>query len=462
MTDLATPAQVANPLLMLLDLAHRARDASGPDELAFMLVNDSRLLAPYRQAGLWFEATGIQALSGVMQPEANAPYALWLEQVCQALSRTPGSASPRRLTAGDLPAGLAAEWQAWLPAEALWVPFAASPAHPGSSAGGLLLAGEAPFSDDALALFAEWGQIWRHAWLACFRPSLWSPGHWRHTLKSWREKNARLPWWKRRTNQLALVLAVLLLVPVRLTVLAQGELVPARPAVIRAPLDGVIGQFQVRPNELVKAGQVLFTFDDGPISSRLEVARQALATAEVEYRQFAQMALSDARSKGQLAVLLGKIGEKRAEAEFLASQFERSRVVAPRDGVVLFDDPSEWIGRPVQTGERVMRVADPQDVEIEAWIPIGDAIPLAEGAAVSLYLAADPFSAVPGTLRYLNHDATLRPDGSYAYRARAALQAPAGQRVGLKGTAKLHGDWVPLGYWILRRPLASIRQYLAI
>ena len=298
---------------MLLDLAHRARDASGPDELAFMLVNDSRLLVPYRQAGLWFEATGIQALSGVMQPEANAPYALWLEQVCQALSRTPGSASPRRLTAGDLPAGLAAEWQAWLPAEALWVPFAASPAHPGSSAGGLLLAGEAPFSDDALALFAEWGQIWRHAWLACFRPSLWSPGHWRHTLKSWREKNARLPWWKRRTNHLALVLAVLLLVPVRLTVLAQGELVPARPAVIRAPLDGVIGQFQVRPNELVKAGQVLFTFDDGPISSRLEVARQALATAEVEYRQFAQMALSDARSKGQLAVLLGKIGEKRAE-----------------------------------------------------------------------------------------------------------------------------------------------------
>ena len=109
-----------------------------------------------------------------------------------------------------------------------------------------------------------------------------------------------------------------------------------------------------------------------------------------------------------------------------------------------------------------MRVADPQDVEIEAWIPIGDAIPLAEGAAVSLYLAANPFSAVPGTLRYLNHDATLRPDGSYAYRARAALQAPAGQRVGLKGTAKLHGDWVPLGYWILRRPLASIRQYLAI
>ena len=46
--------------------------------------------------------------------------------------------------------------------------------------------------------------------------------------------------------------------------------------------------------------------------------------------------------------------------------------------MVLFDSPSEWIGKPVQTGERVMRVADPDAVEIEAWVPVGDAIPLAE------------------------------------------------------------------------------------
>jgi hypothetical protein len=31
----------------------------------------------------------------------------------------------------------------------------------------------------------------------------------------------------------------------------------------------------------------------------------------------------------------------------------------------------------VQTGERIMQVAAADDVEIEAWVPIGDAIPLA-------------------------------------------------------------------------------------
>jgi hypothetical protein len=38
----------------------------------------------------------------------------------------------------------------------------------------------------------------------------------------------------------------------------------------------------------------------------------------------------------------------------------------------------------------------------------------------------------------------------------------AGQRIGLKGTAKLAGERVPLIYWMLRRPLASIRQFIAL
>jgi len=203
------------------------------------------------------------------------------------------------------------------------------------------------------------------------------------------------------------------------------------------------------------------SFDEAPLASRLEVARYALLAAQTEYRQQAQMAVSDGRSKGLLAVLLGKIGEKQADVDFLESQFQRAHVLAPQDGVVLFDDPSEWIGRPVQTGERIMKVAAPQDVEIEAWIAVGDAIALPEAAPISLYLAARPFDAVSGQVRYLGHDALVRPDGNYAYRLRARLDTLSTERVGLKGTVKVQGAWVPLVYWMLRRPLALIRQVIA-
>ena len=32
--------------------------------------------------------------------------------------------------------------------------------------------------------------------------------------------------------------------------------------------------------------------------------------------------------------------------------------------------------------------------------------------------------------------------------------------IGLKGTVKLTGGWVPIGYWVLRRPVAAVRQFI--
>jgi multidrug efflux pump subunit AcrA (membrane-fusion protein) len=267
-------------------------------------------------------------------------------------------------------------------------------------------------------------------------------------------------WWKQRRVQIAGGLLAALLWPVHLTVLAPGELVPAHPLVIRAPLDGVIDVFHVQPNQQVNADQPLFSFDEIVIQSRLDVAMQALATAETDYRQTSQLALSDSKSKTQLALLVGKVEERRSEIDYLQEQLARARVLAPQAGVVLMDDPSEWIGKPVATGERILRLAALDDVEVEAWLPIADAIRLSPGDDVSLYLSASPLSPVSATLRYMAHDAVQRPDGSFAYRVRATLSSPTSHRVGLKGTAKLHGGWVPLSYWVLRRPWATLRATL--
>jgi hypothetical protein len=106
-------------------------------------------------------------------------------------------------------------------------------------------------------------------------------------------------------------------------------------------------------------------------------------------------------------------------------------------------------------------VAALDDVEVEAWLGVADAIPLPTDAGVSLHLNADPLSPVKARLRYLAHDAVERPDGSYAYRLRATLSEPTAHRVGLKGSVRVSGEWVPLGYWLLRRPWASLRSLLA-
>lgn len=445
---------LSRALASLLDLSRRARQARSEAELGFLLVNDTLPLAPYRQAALWRADRGLQALSGLVQPEANAPYAQWLKGLAGHLK----AEGARSVTAQDLPAPLAREWAEWWPAHGLWLPL--SGATPPAAAA-LMLARDEPWSEGEIALLSEWAGTWWHALLALRRSQK------RHWWRPWARDttgafDTRRAWWNRPFLVAAVALAAASFVPVRLSVLAPGELVPVNPVIVRAPLDGVVDVFHVKPNQQVKKGEPLFGFDEALIQSRLEVANQALATASTEYRQTMQQALTDPRVRPQLATLTGRIQEKRAEVSYLREQLTRARVLAPQDGVALFDDPSEWIGKPVTVGERILRIAATGDVEVEAWLPLADAIALEPGAPLQLYLNARPLEPVSARLRYMAHDAAQRPDGSYAYRVRATLDAPTAHRVGLKGTAKLQGERVPAIWWVMRRPVSTLRSTLGL
>ena len=445
---------------LLWELARKARQAGSDRELGFLLVNETLALVPYRQAALWLAEEGTWSLSGVVQVEAHVPFVQWFESVCehvQSLERDPDL--PWAFTAAQLPPELAKDWAQWWPEHALWLgsqQLGDSVTVPGAA---VFLRDEA-WTETEQVLLQEWSGIWWHAFAGLHRPR-WGrlPGG-VTSLRRWLTRQDDLPWWRQRRLQLAALVLAVMLFPVRLTVLASGELVPSQPTVVRAPLDGVIDVFHVQPNQRVDSGQPLFSFDEIVIQSRLEVAQQALVTAETDYRQTSQLALSDARSKTQLALLVGKIEERRAEIDYLQEQLSRARVLAPQAGVVLMDDPSEWIGKPVSTGERILRLATLDDVEVEAWVPMADAIDFDPQAEVTLYLSASPLSPVSARLRYMAHEAVQRPDGNFAYRVRATLTDKTSHRVGLKGTAKLQGGWAPLAYWMLRRPLATMRAYL--
>lgn len=269
----------------------------------------------------------------------------------------------------------------------------------------------------------------------------------------WRNPRRRYKW----------MAIIILLFPMRLTVLAPAELVPANPAIIRAPIEGVVDEFYVTPNQHVTAGQLLFKLDLTTLTSRLNVAEQETQIASSEYRQSTLQSLSDAKSRAQLVPQEGKAAQRKVEADYLKELLAKAQIKAPRAGIALFDDPSEWIGKPVVAGEKVMVVATEGDVEIEAWVPVSDAIVLPKNASVVLYLNATPLSPVDGHMRYIGHEATLRPDGSYAYRLRAKLNlGERGGHVGLKGTSKISGQYVPLVYLIFRKPLGAARQFLGI
>ena len=262
---------------------------------------------------------------------------------------------------------------------------------------------------------------------------------------------------------LAAALVAILFLPVTLSALAPAEVVALQPTIVRAPLEGVVDHFEVQPNEPVEAGQLLLTLDPRAIENKREVASKALAVAEAEYRQAAQQAVFEDKSRALLAVLKGRMEQRRADVTYNQSLLDRIKITATRSGLALFDDPNAWIGKPVAIGERLIEIADPAEVEIEVWLPVADAITLKPGADVDFFLNIAPQSPLRATLRQASYEATQSPSGLLGYRIKAKLSDAAHPpRIGLKGTAKVFGERVSLFYYMLRRPLAAARQFVGL
>jgi len=439
----------------LVQLLKRARRAATAEELGFVMVNETHALLPYRQAALWRRhargAGKVVAVSGAAVVERNAPFMLWLNPLFEKLDDGAEPGSIRRIDAATLEsAGIGGAireaWSEWLPAHGLLVPLRTEEEP---ALGALLLAREQPWSDGDVHLLSELVDGYAYAWLR-FR------GRRHRSLLA--ALFGRGPMIKLAA---AAALAAVLCLPVTLSALAPAEVVAFQPTIVRAPFEGVVDHFEVQPNEQVEAGQLLLTLDPRVIENKLDVASKALAVAEAEYRQAAQQAVFDDKSRALLAVLKGRAEQRRADVTYNRSLLDRIKVTATRSGLALFDDANAWIGKPVAIGERLIEIADPAQAEIEIWLPVADAITLSPGADVDFFLNVAPESPLRATLRQASYEATQSSGGVLGYRLKAKLSDPAQPpRIGLKGTAKVFGERVSLFYYLARRPLAAARQFV--
>ncbi|SMF72540.1 Biotin-lipoyl like [Tistlia consotensis] len=435
---------------VFLQLERQARHAQSADSLRFVLVNETRRLLPYRQAIFATGSEGggfrVESVSGVAVPDRSAPYLRWLERVFAWCGRNGRLAEAGRLAPEDLPAAERDEWQEWSAPEALLCPFKAPD---GAVVGLLWLVRDQPWADGERVLAEQLADAYAHAWLA-------KAGRGRL-----RRSSHRLRW-------LALVVPLLLLgalaIPVPQSVLAPAEVVPHEPTVVAAPLDGVVESFSVQPNEAVAAGAPLFRLDDTKLRSERDVAARSLEVAEAELRRARQGAFTDRESSAQVALMEARVRLRQAELANAEARLARVAVTAPSAGVAVFGDPNDWIGRPVQTGERILQIADPDSVELRIDLPVDSAIALPDGAEVELFLDADPLRPLAATLVRASYEAEPSSRNSLAYRLIARFDPEAAgwaaPRIGLHGTAKVFGRTVPLALYLFRRPISSLRQTL--
>ena len=430
----------------LLALEERLRRATDIARLRFEVVNGLRPILPLRQVmilrrarrGRGAAAWRMEAVTGLsrIDPHASAPR--WLARQFGPLALDAEGVAGLELTPTDLP-------------EDVSLPFRHAHVAPlrdraGRSFGALAGLGERPLTEGEAAVLTRVAEALSHAWV-CLQPRplrgrVFVPG-------------------RVAAGALTLAAGLAMLVPVPMTVLAPAEIVAREPFLVAAPMDGVVEEVLVEPNRPVDAGTVLFRFVDTDLSARLQVARRERDVAEARLRTARQNAFGDGRGMRDLAVARAELDLAQAELDHAAARARKAVVRAPRAGLAIFERRADWQGRPVSMGERVIELADPANVTLRVDLPPSDAIRLQTGARVRLFADADPLAPLEGSVERVSYRASKAPDGTLVFPVRAGLRsANAVPRIGTRGTAQLFGERVRLGYFLFRKPMAAVRQWI--
>ncbi|WP_445400286.1 efflux RND transporter periplasmic adaptor subunit [Zobellella sp. An-6] len=438
----------------LLGLEQQLRKADSLAQLCYIIANQTHGCVPYTQSVLILgdELRHLQvvAASDIPAVDYTSPFVAWAEQLGRHLARQEGAGQLHGVTRRQVAEGLRQDWREMAPEQLLWVPLRVA-AQQGRLLGVLLLFRPDPWSEQEQGVLEHLAGTMAHALFALQR---------RRPMKNLLQRMRQ-----RKTGLLlALALLAVMWVPLRLSALAPVEVIARDPLVISAPLNGAVTRLEVVPNQSVQAGDPLVRFEDTELASEYEIAQQALLVVQAELKTVQQSGFMDPAQKARLAELESQVNLRQAEMRYARSRLEKATLHAPGAGTAVLGDPNEWKGRPVNIGERIMLLADPEAIELEIMLAVKDSIALREGAEVKVFFDNDPLSAWSASIHHAGYEAQRTPDNLMAYRLVARLDAaPTGSvlpRIGTRGSAKVYGDRVSLFFYLFRRPITSARQWL--
>jgi hypothetical protein len=111
----------------------------------------------------------------------------------------------------------------------------------------------------------------------------------------------------------------------------------------------------------------------------------------------------------------------------------------------------------MNVGDPIIRVADPKSVRFRIDLPASEQMSLSPGSPVEVWLDSQPLWSIDARLEQASFSARKTPEGVMAF---ALVATPIRQRpdIGARGTARVHGHWVPMIYALLKRPISALRQ----
>lgn len=438
-----------DPLRALLRFEVAIRKLRSEPELRYFIANELRLATRAQQAFLVEcprnAAPFVSTVSSLTNFERRSPIIRGMENLLDALIADGSYKAPRAIEAeaqtGNGPGAM-------IPASyplrhVLWTPLLDPE---GRVFAGLMQTRTTPWAEHDIAIARHLAGAVSVAWRA-INPRVATQQRWLR------------PSWKLLAATLAAI-TVLGFYPVSMSALAPVEVGSRFSAVVTAGLEGVVAAVDVAPNTPVKAGDVVARLADTELRNRVEVTRREVAVAEASLMRWTQLAFSDERGRHEVPLARAQLNLKLAEHAMARDLHARSIIRAPRDGWALYADVKELVGRPVAAGDKLMEIVEPDSIEFRIDLPAHDAIVLAPNAPVRVYLDSDPLNPVEAILRTADYQARVQGNQQLAFRI-VADPLPGHERkvrLGVRGTAQVLSQETNLAFYLLRRPLTTLRQ----
>ncbi len=443
-------------LSKLLQLEHNCKSCENDIELFYILVNQTRSLVDYDQGVLLTTSLNSKlnpiAISDMTTVDSTSPYVQCVSELANFYIDTNNENlnEVHQVDFKSLDNSLIKQLKEYSPSNILWVPLKTIKNNVEIEFY-LILFRNISFNEKEIEIIKHISASYKY-----FLFSVRKCG-----FKTFLEN---MKFKSKYVKYTLLALILVMFIPVRMSVLAPFEVQAKDPFVVTSPLEGTVDEIKISPNQYIEKNQLIVKLKDTDLKNNYEVAKRKLDTIKAQLHTTKQVGFYDSDRKTEINRLESEVKLKIAELEYAKSQLEKTNIYAEEKGIAIIKNPNEWKGKPLVTGERIFLVADENNIELKIMLAVSDALFLEENAEVKVFIDNKVFESWEGKIKHISYEPELTPENILSYKIIAEFndlkeneELP---KIGLRGTAKIYSQKVSLFFYLFRKPITGLRQFI--
>ena len=249
---------------------------------------------------------------------------------------------------------------------------------------------------------------------------------------------------------------------VSMSTLGTAEIIPKKAFFITSTIDGVVKDVKVDNNDQVNKNDELVIFETAELNSQYQLSLASLNIAQTELLRVKQSSFSSSQEKAKIKELEAQVQYQKQEVNYQKALLDQAIIQAPTSGIAIVGEKSAILGQPFSVGQKIFTLADPTQIQVKIMMPVKDSITIKEGARVKVFLDIDPMNAIEGKVERFLYEPEKTSEDILAFKVLAFIDDKKLPRIGLRGSAKIYGEDVKLFFYLFRKPITTVRQFIGL